>query len=134
MSDFNIREFKARDIAPMTRIISKIGLRQFAGIIDIRSVMGIVGDGDADVSAEAAAQIGVGVIIEAASVIIENFEKAENDLMLLMASLSGMKVEEVMDLSLADTMDLVYAIATHEGFSDFFTRAKALLGKLAFAA
>lgn len=122
---FGVRPFRATDIAPMVRIIGKIGLKEFSRIVspeNVKALMGKTEDGELRMNV-----VGVGIALEIASVVCENFDKAEGDLFALMASLSGLKVKDVEELSLADTFDMLYAIFTAKDFSDFFKRVRSLL-------
>ncbi|MEG0991343.1 MAG: hypothetical protein RSN88_10820 [Gordonibacter sp.] len=126
-SKFGIRPFRAKDIAPMVRIITKIGLREFAQVISPENIKALVGR--AEDGKPQADIVGIGLMLDVAAVVGENFDKVEGDLFAFMASMSGLKVQGVGDLSLADTFDLLYAIFTASDFSDFFKRARALLAK-----
>ena len=42
--EFNIRPLNYGDIAPMTQIISKIGVREFASVISPQSVKAMMGN------------------------------------------------------------------------------------------
>lgn len=124
---FGVRPFRAKDIAPMVRIVSKIGVKEFAGVISpgsISALMAKTDDGDEQVNV-----VGVGVVLEVVGIVCENFDRAESDIFSFMSSLTGMTRAEVEDLSLADTFDVLYAIFTAKDFSDFFKRARALLAK-----
>lgn len=140
--EFEIRELQARDIAPMTRILSNIGIKQIASSLSPDSLREIVAASVQDEEADEGKggegakegltrteEIGMNIMLEVASVLCANFDKAESDLFSFMASMSGMKQKEVSELSLADTFDLMLAIVTSDGFSDFFKRVQALLAK-----
>lgn len=134
--EFNVRELQARDVAPMVRVMNKIGMREIAQALSPESLRDVVAlasdpaDGeDAKARAQRIEQVGLSVMLELATIVFANFERAEADLFKLMASVSGMSEQEVSELSLADTMDLLVAIFQSEGFSDFFKRVQALLAR-----
>lgn len=122
---FGIRPLRAKDIAPMARIIGKIGLKEFAAVLSPASISALVGRTD---EGELRPDIvGVGIMLDVSAVVCENFDKAEKDLFGFMASLSGLTVKEVESLSLADTFELLHAICTAGDFADFFKRVRSLL-------
>ena len=132
--EFEIRELKARDIAPMCRIASKIGIKQIADVFSDGSLKGIVaasgaGDEDGSTAKEKAERVGLSLMTELASVVCANFDKADTELFRFLASMAGMKEKEVSELSLADAFDLATAVFMSEGFSDFFKRVQASLAR-----
>ena len=135
--EFEIRELQARDVAPMARIMGKVGIKQIANALSPASLKAVVDINGTDVEdgeerervMTRTEEIGMGIMLEIASVLCENFDKAEKDLFRFLASMAGMKEQEVAKLSLADTLDLIAAVFTSDGFSDFFKRVQALLAK-----
>lgn len=123
---FDVRPFKARDIAPAVRIVNKIGLREFAKALSPASVRELVGEAEGEEGVEA---VGLGVMLDIAVIVCENFDRAEDDLFALLASLAGMKKDEVYELPLDDAFELVHSVFTARGFADFFTRVRALTSK-----
>lgn len=124
---FNIRPFSYGDIAPMTRIISKIGVREFAGLFSTQSIIAMMGGAvDKDQKVQ---KVSISMLFEIVGIILANFEKVSDDLADFLASMSGMTAEEVKGLSLSDTYDLVQAVFTAQDFRDFFTRVSASLPK-----
>lgn len=132
--EFEIRELQARDVAPMARIMGKVGIKQIANTLTPASLSAIISANEADGEEQEngmtrTEKIGMGIMLEVASVLCENFDKAEKDLFRFLASMAGMTEQQVAKLSLADTVDLTVAVFTSEGFSDFFKRVQALLAK-----
>lgn len=139
---FSIRPLRAKDVAPMVRIVSKIGLREFKDVISLDAINvfvekaemslegespegeGAPNDGGADA---VASLVGVGAFLDAAGIVCENFDKAEADIFRFLASVSGQTVKEVEELPIADLFELVFAVFKAPDFGDFFTRVKALL-------
>ena len=135
--EFEIRELQARDVAPMARIMGKVGIKQIANALSPASLKAVVDINGTDVEdgeerervMTRTEEIGMGIMLEIASVLCENFDKAEKDLFRFLASMAGMKEQEVAKLSLADTLDLIAAVFTSDGFSDFFKRVQASLAR-----
>ena len=124
MMEFDIRPLRFKDIAPMARIVSKIGLREFKQVLTPEAIGAFAETaGDGQSVAEA---VGAGVLIDAVGIVLENYDKAEDEIATFLASVAGMKKSEVMELALADSVALVKAVAAAQGFDDFLKQASAL--------
>lgn len=124
MMEFDIRPLRFKDVAPMARIVSKIGLREFKQVLTPEAI-GAFAETAEDGQSVAEA-VGAGVLIDAVGIVLENYDKAEDDIAAFLASVAGMKKSEVMELTLADSVALVKAVAAAQGFDDFLKQASAL--------
>ena len=124
MMEFDIRPLRFKDVAPMARIVSKIGLREFKQVLTPEAIGAFaetVEDGQSVAEA-----VGAGVLIDAVGIVLENYDKAEDEIAAFLASVAGMKKTEVRELTLADSVALVKAVAAAQGFDDFLKQASAL--------
>ena len=123
---YELRALKASDFFLVTRILSKIGVKECKACLEsveiknaVKNVMENQEDGkiaDSDV-----ASIGMTVVFDIASVVLERMENCEKDIYNLLSRLSGLKEAEIADLPMADFGEMVIAVIKHEGFRDFFT-------------
>jgi len=122
---YELRALKASDFFLVTRILSKIGVKECKQCIDsveiknaVRDMVSKQGDkiADADV-----ASIGMSVVFDIAGVVLEHMESCEKDIYMLLSRLSGLKVTEIADLPMAEFGEMVIEVVKHEGFRDFFT-------------
>ena len=118
---YTLRALKASDFFLVTRILSKIGVKEFKRCFESEEIKAAVKDmvkdgGEADV-----ASIGVAVVFDIASVVVENMENCEKDIYKLLSCLSSMTEKEVQNLPMADFGEMVIDVVKHEGFRDFFT-------------
>jgi hypothetical protein len=123
---YELRALKASDFFLVTRILSKIGVKECKACLEsveikqaIKNMMDNQEDGeiaDSDV-----ASIGMTVVFDIASVVLERMENCEKDIYNLLSRLSGLKEAEIADLPMADFGEMVIAVIKHEGFRDFFT-------------
>lgn len=125
MSEFKMRPLAAKDIAPMTRIISKIGISEVKKLISPELIAAASKKNKKDNSS--LESVGVNLVFDVAGIVCANYGKAEADINEFLASLYGMEPNEVSELSLAVFAELVVGLFKSDGFSDFFTRVKALL-------
>lgn len=119
---YTLRELKASDFFLVTRILSKIGAKEFKHCFESEEIKAAVRDmmkqdgGETDV-----ASIGIAVVFDIASVVLERMENCEKDIYKLLSCLSGLKETEIANLSMADFGEMVIDVVKHEGFRDFFT-------------
>ena len=121
---YTLRPLAARDIFRFANILSKIGIEQLQGIFDADSVIKAVKESGED----AVEAVGVTVVMRAAEIIMRNLPRVESDIYGLLADLSGMTADEVADMPMGDFAGMVVDVLKSEGFRDFFTQARRLLG------
>lgn len=125
---FVLRRLQATDIKPLSAIISKIGVNQFAGALNSPEVMGAfqsLAEKENPDQAEVT-YAGVTAALEVVSIIIDNYAKCERDLFAFMGSVAGLKVEDVETLGLDEFTELLVAIVKMEDFERFFKVARRL--------
>lgn len=119
---YTLRELKASDFFLVTRILSKIGVKEFKRCFESEDIKSAVRDmmkqdgGEADV-----ASIGMAVVFDIASVVLERMENCEKDIYKLLSCLSSMTEKEIANLPMVDFGEMVIDVVKHEGFRDFFT-------------
>lgn len=123
---YELRALKASDFFLVTRILSKIGVKECKQCFESIEIKNAVRDmmekqdganiGEADV-----ASIGMSVVFDIAGVVLGNMENCEKDIYTLLSRLSGLKVTEIADLPMAEFGEMVIEVIKHEGFRDFFT-------------
>jgi hypothetical protein len=119
---YTLRALKASDFFLVTRILSKIGVKEFKRCFESEEIKTAVKNmmkqdgGETDV-----ASIGMVVTFDVASVVLERMEDCERDIYKLLSRLSGMKETEVADMPMAEFGEMVIDVIKHEGFRDFFT-------------
>lgn len=129
---YQLRSPKAEDIFVMFRIISKIGINNIKKIFNAQYVKEIMASMNEDGKAEENAAekkpetIGMYIVFDIASTILENMDNAKNDIYAFLARLSGMKEMEIADMEAADFADMVVDTIKLEGFRDFFQRVLGL--------
>ena len=122
---FELRALKASDFFLVTRILTKIGVKEFKAIIENEDIKAEIGKMAAEQGGELAqadvASIGMTVVLDIASVVLERMEGCENDIYELLSRLSGLKKNEIAELPMAVFGEMVIGVIKHEDFRDFFT-------------
>lgn len=127
--DVQIREFQARDVFVAVRIMSKVGLKEFKGLLAHENMAALVeaaGGDDAD-GAELVHRVGVGVVLDVADLLLANIGKVETDLCAWLGDLSS--IEDVAALPAGEFVQLLEAVVESDGFSDFFREASGWLAR-----
>lgn len=125
---YTFRNLGAADIIPMTKIIKNIGLKEFRTFLEgdgINKIMAMFTPKNTDEAAaptdeKSIEAIGFSLALEVAEIIFSNLEKCENDIFAFLASVSGMKIEDVRKLDLATFAEMVIDFFKKEEFKDFF--------------
>lgn len=123
---YELRALKASDFFIVTRILSKIGVKeckQCLGSVEIKNAVRdmMLQNNGAEMKNADVASIGMTVVFDIAGVVLEHMESCEKDIYTLLSRLSGMKVSEIADMPMADFGEMVIEVVKHEGFRDFFT-------------
>ena len=123
---YELRALKASDFFLVTRILSKIGVKEFKACLESieikRAISEMVDKQEGGKIADSAvASIGVTVVLDIAAIVLDRMENCERDMYKLLANLSGLKETEIAELPMADFGGMVISVIKHEGFRDFFT-------------
>lgn len=118
---YTLRSLQGADIFPMSAIIKKIGVKEFKNAFQDEEIKGLVQSiNNGDMSKDAAAnQAGMTVILNIVDVVLGNLPRAEKDICKFLASLSGMKPDEVAALPMATFTGMVIDVIQKDEFKDF---------------
>ena len=118
---YTLRSLQGADIFPMSAIIKKIGVKEFKNAFQDEEIKDLVKSiNSGEISKDAAAnQAGMAVILNIADVVLGNLPRAEKDIYKFLASLSGMKPDEVAALPMATFTGMVIDVIQKDEFKDF---------------
>lgn len=116
---YELRSLIASDLGTVCKIVTAIGIRQFKDCFKVEDFKK-----GADIE-----KIGLGVVFDIAGIILANFSEAETDIQSFLASLTGMTLDDIRNLSLADYGEMIIDVVTKEEFKDFFGRVMKLLNR-----
>ena len=107
---------KAPDIFIMAKIIGKIGVNKFAGLLQKKEIQElakkIMASGEVS-SDDVELVTGVGIFMEIGQIVLENIDKCESDVYKLLSNTSNLKEEEDIDLDGVTFLEMII---------DFFKR------------
>jgi hypothetical protein len=122
---WEIRPLVIGDIAPVTRIISALGVREFAPLLQSEQVMSVFRKAAAKDSptTDDFTYAGITAVVEIAGVVLANYHRCESDLTAFLAGLTGTAPEEIAALPMEEFPGLIKAVVSSKGFSGFFAAA-----------
>lgn len=135
---YTFRKLNSTDLFLMIKVISKIGLDELTQVIEgdtVKTLMkqaenhftnndtdtGVTKEnGKLKASSDAEFMLGVGIVFKLTNKILEHLPSCENDVFSLLASVSGMSVDEVRTLDLDVFLEMVMDFIKKEEFKSFF--------------
>lgn len=112
---YELRALQSKDVFPMFRIISKIGVNEFKACFATDAVRdAIANNGKADLNA-----VGVTVMFDIAGVVISHIADAEKDIYAFLSGLSGMSVKDLEALDMVTFFEMIVDVFKKDEFKDF---------------
>lgn len=111
--NYEIRNLCSKDIFPMSKILSKIGISNIKSAFEGDELQKLI-KGGKDVEA-----VGMAIVFDIGGIILNNLSSCETELYKFLSDLTGAKVEELKECSIADFAELIISIVQKEEFKDF---------------
>lgn len=114
---YTFRKLGAHDTFLMCSILGKIGIDQFAdafGKDNVRQLM----TGNVNV-AGFVQQVGIGIVLSLASIILKNLHKCESEIYQLLSETSNLTLDEVKDLEMGTFLQMVVDFIKKPEFKGF---------------
>ena len=112
-----LRELQSKDVFIMSRIISKIGIKEFKSCFETEEVQKLIAEGtDAAASVE---RIGLSVMVDIAGVVLSNVTHAEQDIYSFLADLSGKTTKDIAELDMVVFAEMIIDVVQKDQFKDF---------------
>lgn len=116
---YTFRKLSALDVAPMCKIIGKIGITEFGKCFESETVLNLIKrmkDKDASQIQDIA---GLQVVLEMANIIVCHIPDCEKDIFTLLASVSGLTVETIKAFDLVTFTEMIIDFIKKPEFKDF---------------
>ena len=114
---YEFRKLNSTDIAPMCKIIGKIGINEFSKCFETEGIMNLIQNNNK--KKDVTKVIGLQVLLEISNVIITHIPDCEEDVFELLASVSGLTVNTVKEFDLATFTAMIIDFVRKEEFKDF---------------
>ena len=116
---YTLRKLCSRDVFLFSRILSKIGIKQFQDCFEVEEQ-----DGEEKL---ALSMTGLNVALNVIDILLANLDKCEQDVYTFLANVAGMTAEEVADLDMGVFAEMVIEVFQKKEFADFFKAVSRLL-------
>ena len=111
-----LRELQSKDVFLMSRIISKIGIKEFKSCFETEEIQKLIAEGTDAASVE---RIGLSVMVDIAGVILSNVSYAEQDIYSFLADLSGKTAKDIAELDMIVFTEMIIDVVQKDQFKDF---------------
>ncbi len=112
-----LRELQSKDVFLMSKIISKIGIKEFKSCFETEEVQKLIAEcTDVEASVE---RIGLSVMVDIAGVVLSNVTHAEQDIYSFLADLSGKSVKDIAELDMVVFAEMIIDVVQKDQFKDF---------------
>lgn len=118
---YTLRALCSKDVFPMSKIISKIGINEFTEAFEGDDIKTLVASFGEDKNLDNAATIvGVTVALDIANVVLGNLSSCEQEIYSLLSGLSGMAKKDIENLPMNVFFEMVIDVIKKDEFKDFF--------------
>lgn len=128
---YKLRKLSAEDVFPMLTIVKKIGLKEFADLLNKETLENVVEMFMKDTGTEKSGDdentmvaIGLSILptaMDIVDVVLGNIVKIETDLYKFLAQISDLSVDDIKKLDMADFFEMIVDVLKKEEFKDFFS-------------
>ena len=126
---YTLRDMNADDLFVVLKIINKIGVKEVKNCfsaVEMKENLQAVASAGGDENNEYVAAVGLNVMMSIAGLVVERLPECKTEIYQFLSSLSGMKVDEVAAMPMADFFGMVMDVFKHPSFNDFFQRVVGL--------
>lgn len=116
---YTFRKLGALDVAPMCKIIGKIGITEFGKCFESETVLNLIKQMKDKNAAQVQDIAGLQVVLEMANIIVCHIPEVEKDIFALLASVSGLSVETIKAFDLVTFTEMIIDFIKKPEFKDF---------------
>ena len=111
---YEFRTLCSKDIFPMTKLINKIGVKNFRDAFQSDAIQKALSGGEKNLEA-----IGINVAFELAGIVLEALPKCEDDIYDMLASVSNMKRKDLEKMEMGTFFEMIVDFIQKPEFKDF---------------
>lgn len=126
---YTFRKLNATDIFAMSKLISKIGIRDFGKAFEGSEIAHIISSSGNDLSDTMLKTVGVNTILNIADILLANLGRCEQEVYTLLSRVSNMETAEIAALSPADFTEMLINFCKKEELRDFILAVSKLTKK-----
>lgn len=111
--EYELRTLCSKDIFPMFKIISAIGVREFKECFSSDDVKKAASE-NPDYAA-----VGMGIFIDIAGIVMSNVPKCENEIYTFLTNISNLTRKQIEEMSISDFAQMIIDVIQKPEFKDF---------------
>lgn len=120
--NYELRTLCSKDIFPMFKIISAIGIKDFRACFDSdevkKTVREMTGKGKKPTDADASA-IGMQIMLDVVGIVVSKVPTCENEIYTFLTNISNLSRKEIEDMPIADFAQMIIDVIQKPEFKDF---------------
>lgn len=118
---YKFEKFTSKHIFLMFNVLSKIGFKDFKQAFESDEIKEKIKEASKNekIGSDFIRKVGIDVSFNIFDIILNNLDKCEKDLYKLLASISNLSEDEIMELSGADFTNMIIDFVQKEDFEDF---------------
>ncbi|MCI7428529.1 MAG: hypothetical protein MSS83_05430 [Methanobrevibacter sp.] len=113
-----LRKLQTSDIFPMSKIISKIGIKQIKNCFNTPEITKMIKNTDS--KEDIVSQVGAMITLDIAGIILENLDKVDKDVYKFLSGLSGLSEEQISTQEPSVTAEMIIDLVKQKEFMNFF--------------
>lgn len=114
--DYKLRTLGAKDIFPLSKIISSIGVKEFRACFESDAIRRMVQQGGENPDYTS---VGITVFLDIAGIILGNLPKCEKDIFEFLASISDLSRKQIEEMDMGSFAQMVMDVIQKQEFKDF---------------
>lgn len=114
--EYELRTLCSKDIFPMFKIISAIGIREFKECFSSEDVLEAAKKTDENPDYSS---VGMGIFIDMAGIVVANVPKCENEIYTFLTNISNLNRKQIEGMGIADFAQMIIDVIQKPEFKDF---------------
>lgn len=116
---YELRALQSKDVFPMFRIISKIGVKEFKACFSSDEVKDAISKARNKQEGANVESVGIQIMFDMSTVVISHIGDAEQEIYTFLSGLSGMSKAELEELDMITFTEMIIDVFKKEEFKDF---------------
>ena len=115
---YELRPLTSKDVFPMFKIISKIGIKEFRSCFESEEIkkFGVAAANGENVDASA---VGMMIVLDIVSIIISKLPECEDDIYSFLAGISDLKRKQLEEMPMVEFTEMIIDVVKKKEFADF---------------
>lgn len=126
MANYELRTLTAKDMFPMFKIISAIGVKEFRTCFESEDVRRAIASAQENGASVDLSAVGMMIMLDVAGIVISRLPACEADIYTFLANISNLSKKEIEQLDIVTFTEMVVDVIKKPEFKDFIGVASKL--------